>query len=165
MISTGLGFLDSYNQSRAAKTQGEVDNVLGGIQADQLLRKATLRMNQGVHAADEEKYKGRVAVSDAIAAMAAGGSVVDPVILARLKRRSNYNAMTAIFNARQDAIDLRLKSDLARIGAGWQETAGDFKSKDIMLGATSTALTNWPKFSSKPVLDQPPPPRPGDWKV
>ena len=80
-------------------------------------RQAIQTENQGVRAAQVEQYKTRVVSSDATAAMAAGGGGVDPEMLAKIKMRGDYNSMSAIFDARTRAIDLRQQAGMTRINA------------------------------------------------
>lgn len=149
MMSVGLGFLSSYSQAQNAKSQGKVRKILGGIEAETLLKNATLRMNQGVREGQYEAYKGRVAISDTTANMVAGGSQLDPVILAKLKARADENTMAAVFDAQIDASSLRQQAIAARAGANFQARAGEMKAGDIMLSAVSTAFTNWPRTGIK----------------
>jgi len=147
--SAALDFFSQYNNSKVEKAQGKLNAVLGELEADSLRRKATMSENQGVHAAEAEKYKGRVAHSDATAAMASGGGTVDPEMLARIKQRADYNAMSAVYDARTVASGLRQQASMASIKGRFDSAMSGVKADDMMAGAVTTALTDWPKSWSQ----------------
>jgi len=133
---------EAYNQSKIIAAQSKLDSVLAGIEANQLLRQATSIENMGVKAAQIEQYKTRVVSSDATAAMAAGGGVVDPEMLAKIKQRGDYNSMSAIFDARTRAIDLRHQSRMTRIGARYDAGASKRYGSSIKRQAVVGAVYN-----------------------
>lgn len=133
---------EAYNQSKIIAAQSKLDSVLAGIEANQLMRQATSIENLGVHAAMVEQYKTRVVTSDATAAMAAGGGVVDPEMLAKIKQRGDYNSMSAIFDARTRAIDLRQQSRMVRIGAKYQAGASKRYGSSLKRQAVTGAIYN-----------------------
>ncbi len=150
--AAGLDFYSSYQNSKIEEYQGKLNEVLGEIEADSLRRKATLTENMGVHGAQAESYKGRVALSDATAAMAAGGGTVDPEMLARIKQRADYNAMSAVYDARVTAIGLREQASMASIKGKFGRSMSQSKASDMRVGAVTTALTDWPRsWSQSPV--------------
>lgn len=149
MLSTGLGFMQSYNQAKMAKLEGKQSQFFGNLEADRLLQSATARMNQGGREAQMEQYKGRVMESDAIAAMAASGGGIDPVLLAKIKQRADSNAMAAIYEAGTESSDLKYEAAMARIGGDAARTRGRAESSDIMFGAYSTALSKWPRGAAQ----------------
>lgn len=158
-LSIGLGFLNSYNNARMAKSEGKINRMFGEIEADQLLRNATLRMNQGVSEAEQERFKGEVVQSNAISQMAASGGGIDPLMLALMKTRSDYNSMSAIYDAKRGASELRMAAYSARAGAKMTEARGAVKSQDIMTGAFASALGDWPRISrstTRPGYGRPP---------
>ena len=133
----------------------KLTKTMAGIEADQMLRQATQAENQGVRAAMVEQYKTRVTMSDATAEMAAGGAVLDPELLAKIKQRGDYNTMSVMFDARQQAIDLRYKAGLTRIGAEWEASelgrTGDAYKREALTGvAMSTIEKFWPTSASNP---------------
>ena len=142
--SAGLDFYGSYQNSKIEQYQGKLNETLAEIEADSLRRKATMTENMGVHGAQAESYKGRVALSDATAAMAAGGGTVDPEMLARIKQRADYNAMSAVYDARVTAIGLREQASMASIGGRMSRSYSESKASDMRGSAISTALTDWP---------------------
>lgn len=143
--SVGQSFLsmnEAYNKSKILESQSKLDFTLAGIEARQMDRAATGIENQGVRAAMIEQYKTRVVTSDAIAAMAAGGGGVDPLMLAKIKQRGDYNSMSAIFDARTEAIDLRYQADMTRIGAEYEKGASKRYGKSLRREATTGAVFN-----------------------
>lgn len=144
-VSTGLDFLSSYNKAFQARQEGETNWMFGEISAEQLLRNATLRMNQGVREASQESYKGRVVQSDAIAQMAASGGGIDPLMLAQMKQRADYNSMSAIYDASMSAAQMRWDSQVVSMKARQAKRRGKAMERDILTGAFVTALTNWPR--------------------
>ena len=142
--SAGLDFYGTYQNSKIEQYQGKLNEVLGEIEADSLRRKATMSENVGVHGAEAESYKGRVALSDATAAMASSGGTVDPEMLARIKQRADYNAMSAVYDARVTAIGLREQASMASIKGRFGRSMSDVKAADMRSGAITTALTEWP---------------------
>ena len=151
MISTGMGFMQSYNNARTAKAQGETDKFMRGIEADQLLASATLRMNQGVREAENESYKGRLVHGEAVSEMAASGAEVDPLLLAKLKQRADHNTMTAIYDAQIAASDIKYRAAMTRIQGDADLQYGKTRADDIMLGAYSTAVSKWPRSAAQRV--------------
>ncbi|TFH50198.1 MAG: hypothetical protein E4H01_02815 [Lysobacterales bacterium] len=143
--SAALDFYNSYQQSKIVKAQGQLNETLGLLEADSLRRKATMTENIGVHQAQVEQYKGRVAHSDATAQMAAGGGVVDPEMLAKIKMRADYNALSAIYDARSTAISMREQAGMRGIEARFGRSQAQAQARDIRTSALTTALTEWPR--------------------
>jgi hypothetical protein len=143
--SVGQGYFsmnEAYNKSKILESQSKLDFTLSGIEARQMERTATGIENQGVRAAMIEQQKTAIVTSDAIAAMAAGGGGVDPLMLARIKQRGDYNSMSAIFDARTEAIDLRYQADMTRIGAEYSKGASKRYGDSLRREATTGAIFN-----------------------
>ena len=147
-LNAGLGALNAYNNAKLAKTQGEVNRIYGEIEADALLERARERTNQGVRQAREERHKGKIIESDAIAQMAASGGGLDPVMLARIKQRADHNTMSAIYDAQMDAGSYRLQAVMARAGARNQQIEGNRRYRNYMVDALTTGLSAWPRGGS-----------------
>jgi len=133
---------EAYNKSKILESQSKLDFTLAGIEARQMDRQATGIENRGVRAAMIEQYKTRTVTSDAVAAMAAGGGGVDPLMLAKIKQRGDYNSMSAIFDARTEAIDLRYQADMTRIGAKYDQGASKRYGDSLRREATTGAVFN-----------------------
>jgi len=133
---------EAYNKSKIIEAESKLDLVLAGIEARQMDRQAIGIENQGVRAAMIEQHKTRMVTSDAVAAMAAGGGGVDPEMLARIKQRGDYNSMSAIFDARTKAIDLRYQADLTRIGGSYSAGASKRYGDSLRREATTGAVFN-----------------------
>ncbi len=133
---------EAYNQSKILESQSKLDFTLAGIEARAMERSAIAVENQGVRAAMIEQHKTRMVTSDAIAAMAAGGGGVDPEMLVRIKQRGDYNSMSAIFDARTKAIDLRMQADMTRIGATYDKGASKRYGDSLKREATTGAIFN-----------------------
>lgn len=160
------GLYNSYQNSKIAEAEAKANRVFAGVEAASMERKATAIENSGVRAAQMEHYKGRVLHSDATAAMAAQGGVVDPAMLARIKQRSDYNAMSAMFDARSQAIDMRETAAMTRIQGQLDYSQGKARASDIYRSATYTAIGKFPRTwnqapSKNPTHTGPPP---GGWK-
>lgn len=133
---------EAYNKSKIIEAEGKLNEVMAGIEASQMERSATQIENQGVRAAQIEQYKTRVVSSDATAQMAASGAQLDPLMLARIKQRGDYNSMSAIFDARSRAIDLRHQAQNVRIGAKYDRGASKRYASSVRREAVTGAIFN-----------------------
>jgi hypothetical protein len=133
---------EAYNKSKILESQSKLDVTLAGIEARSMERQAISVENQGVRAAMIEQHKTKTVTSDAIAAMAAGGGGIDPLMLARIKQRGDYNSMSAIFDARTQAIDLRMQADMTRIGATYEAGASKRRGDALKREARTGAIFN-----------------------
>ena len=135
---------EAYNKSKIIEAESKLNETLSGIEANQLEREAISVENAGVRAAMIEQQKTRMVSSDATAAMAASGAVLDPEMLAKIKQRGDYNSMTAIFDARTAAIDLRYQAEMTRIGArvdsGAADRYGDSLKREAWTGAVFNSM-------------------------
>ena len=146
-VNVGQSFLsmsEAYNKSKIIDAEAKLNETLSGIEARQMERSATAVENQGVRAAMIEQQKTAMVSSDATAAMAASGAVPDPEMLAKIKQRGDYNSMTAIFDARTAAIDLRYQAEMTRIGsrmdAGAADRYGDSLKREAVTGAVFNSM-------------------------
>lgn len=133
---------EAYNQSKIIEAEGKLNETLAGIEARQMERSATQIEAAGTRAAMIEQHKTKVVSSDAIAAMAAGGGGIDPIMLARIKQRGDFNSMSAIFDARTRAIDLRYEASMTRIGARFDRGASERYASSVRREATTGAIFN-----------------------
>lgn len=163
IASVGQSYLsmsEAYNKSKIIEAESKLNQTLSGIEARQMERSAISVENQGVRAAMIEQQKTAMVSSDAVAAMAAGGGGVDPELLAKIKQRGDYNSMTAIFDARSAAIDLRYQAEMTRIGgkvsAGSAERYGDSLKREATTGAVFNSMDLFAKaYSPKPAAKTP----------
>jgi hypothetical protein len=147
-----LSIDEAYNKSMILESQSKLTTTLAGIEARQMERQAVQVENQGVHASQVEQYKTRVVSSDATAQMAASGAELDPEMLAKIKQRGDYNAMSAIFDARTRAIDLRHNASMtridARMDAGSSKRYGSSLNREARTGAVFNSMDMFAKAYS-----------------
>jgi hypothetical protein len=146
-VNVGQSFFsmsEAYNKSKIIEAESKLNQTLAGIEARAMERQAIGVENQGVRAAMIEQQKTKMVSSDAVAMMAAGGGGVDPEMLAKIKQRGDYNSMTAIFDARTRAIDLRYQAEMTRIGsrmdAGASQRYGDSLKREATTGAIFNSM-------------------------
>lgn len=161
-VNVGQSFFsmsEAYNKSKIIEAESKLNQTLAGIEARAMERQAIGIENQGVRAAMIEQQKTKMVSSDAIAMMAAGGGGIDPEMLAKIKQRGDYNSMTAIFDARTRAIDLRYQAEMTRIGsrmdAGSASRYGDSLRREATTGAIFNSMDLFataykPKSTAKP---------------
>ena len=137
-----LSMSEAYNKSKIIDAEAKLNETLSGIEANQLERQAIAAENAGLRAGQVEQYKTRVISSDATAAMAAGGGGIDPEMLAKIKQRGDYNSMSAIFEARTKAIDLRYEASMTRNVAGYNRGAAGRYGDSLVRQATVGAVYN-----------------------
>lgn len=122
MFNWGSEALGSVNQAlefryNAQATRAKTRSAIG--EADILLDNAKSRLAAGTRQANLARHQGRVVESDAIAAMVGQGGGIDINQLAKIKARSNFNAISALFESRTQAADMSvraasMKTDAAR---------------------------------------------------
>ncbi len=132
----------AYNQSKIIDAESKLNQTLAGIEARQIERSAISVENQGVRAAMIEQQKTRAVSSDAVAAMAAGGGGVDPEMLARIKQQGDYNSMSAIFDARTRAADMRFDANMVRISSRMDAGSASRYGSSLKREATTGAIFN-----------------------
>jgi hypothetical protein len=144
----------AYEQSKLIEINSKLNQTMAGIEADQMLRQATSMENQGVRQAQIEQYKTRSTMSDATAQMSASGAELDPFMLAKIQQRGNYNSMSALFDARSKAIDMRMNAGMVRIGADWDASEAKRTGRAGIREATTGVIMNsldkfWPASSAQ----------------
>lgn len=147
-LQAGTTLLDFYGQYQSSKiydAQGDIAETMANIEARSMERKAARTEAAGTRAAMAEQYKGRVAMSDATAAMVAQGGVVNPEQLAKLKQRADYNALSAVYDAKSAAADLRMAAGLKRIEGKFKKSQYAAQGLDVRQAATTTAIGQWPR--------------------
>ncbi len=130
-VNLGLGVLSAWAKSRT-------DIAETNVEADAMVRNAQARLAKATVEAENEREKGRAAVGDAIAAMAVQGAATDEKILDKIRKQSDYNALSILFNGRTEATDLKFQAGLTR-------AAAKSRRDQRMVGAFSTVLSKWPR--------------------
>jgi hypothetical protein len=121
-----------------------VSNLVGGggadkaakFKAQQIERNAKAKRASGTRQTQEGLRKGRVLESDAIAQMAAGGGAFDAGSieqLAGLKQATDYNALTALFEAEEQAKGMDLAAKSVRIEGKMAKKKGQRKALSTIL--------------------------------
>jgi hypothetical protein len=116
MLKAGKSILSAKSIAESGSAERKREYYV----AERLLEKAKERLAKGSREAKEIGRQGQVMESDAIAAMGGMGMVTDPVLLAKIRAKSSYNALAALFEAdvgsddlRQQAIDTRYSADMS----------------------------------------------------
>jgi len=128
-----------------------VSSLVGGGAADkaakfkaqQIERNAKARRASGTRETQEGLRKGRALQSDAIAQMAAGGGAFDAGSieqLAELKQTTDYNALTALFEAEEQAKGLDLAAKGTRIEGKMAKKKGQRKALSTILTGASEGV-------------------------
>ena len=125
-LKTAKSLLSAKSIRAGAKGEREADYFM----AERLLEKARERVAKGTREAKEIARQGRMLESDALAAMGGMGMASDPVLLAKIKAKSDYNALAALFEAgvesrgmKQQAIETRYAGRM-KYAASIPATAG-----------------------------------------
>lgn len=103
MVESGFGYIEG-RQIKKAKN----------LEAEQLERASIARTAAGTRDAYEQRKLGEKVASDAVAAMAAGGGVVDSDIVANINATTDYNVLSTLFAAKEESKQLDLTSRLRR---------------------------------------------------
>lgn len=101
VIQAGFGYIES-RQVKQAKD----------FEAMQLQRAAIARKAAGTQDAYEQRKIGEKIESNAIAAMAASGGVVESDIVADLKATTDYNVLSTLFASKEESNQLTLQARL-----------------------------------------------------
>ena len=123
-------------------------SVMGGVAADkaasseakQLRRNANARVAQGTRDVHEIKRDGKRVESDAVAAMAGGGSAFDAGMAERLGdigEITDYNALAAMYEAETDASGLRMQAKARRKSGQRALATGFIKAGSTVLDGAS----------------------------
>jgi hypothetical protein len=109
------------------------------------------RLIAGEREAAQYRQAGTVAASNAAAAMAAQGGVVDSEMLARMKRDADIDAISAMFDAKADALTSGYAARQAEREGEREYRAGVIRMGSSLLGAASTFGRGAGLKSSRPV--------------
>lgn len=112
--------------------EGNAADKAARFKAKQVERNAIAKRAQGTRQTQEGLRQGRKLQSDAIAAMAAGGgSTTDVGAIeqkAKLKQATDYNALTALFEAEEQAKGMDLAAKGMRMEGKMAKKAGQRKA-------------------------------------
>lgn len=92
LAEAGFGYFEGRQAKKAAEAE-----------AKQIELAATARRAAGTQDAYDQKRIGEQVMSDAVAAMAAGGGGVSDNIMAKIKTTTDYNVLSALFAGEQEA--------------------------------------------------------------
>lgn len=92
LAEAGFGYFEGRQAKKAAEAE-----------AKQIELAAMARRAAGTQDAYDQKQIGEQVMSDAVAAMAAGGGTVSDNILAKIKTTTDYNVLSALFAGEQEA--------------------------------------------------------------
>lgn len=139
ITGTGLKAISDFKGGKADKEQ--LDS-----QANQLRRNAKVRKAASQRDANDERYLGDLAVSQALAAAAAsGGGVSNPTVLrlmADLDAEGEYRALSRLYAGEEDAMGMELEArNLNKTGRA-AKRRGTMKAASTILtgGGTWSAL-------------------------
>jgi hypothetical protein len=152
-VGTVVSMMEAKAQGREDQSVAEANAIGREKQASAYDRAAQRERASGQREAREERHKGRLATSRAQAvAAASGGGVSDPSVQANmdeLEARSQYNALSALYESEEQAIGLEDEAVIARYGADVQRYEGRIAKRrakgkavsNLISGATSMAET------------------------
>jgi len=135
-VKDPLGAFSSIFSAGSALAGGSAADKTAKFKAQQIERNAKARRASGTRETQEGLRKGRVLQSDAIAQMAAGGGAFDAGSieqLAELKQTTDYNALTALFEAEEQAKGLDLAAKGVRIEGKMAKKKGQRKALSTIL--------------------------------
>lgn len=145
-VGTAISFLGSMKQAQAAKAAGKAQQQEAYYRATQAEMAAGQTRASGQRAAIEQRRKGEIARSRAIALQAGqGGSTADPTfinIVGDLGTETEYSAMSALFQGEDEAAGLEQQAGLSRFEGDSAYRAGKAESKSLMLAAAGKAATS-----------------------
>lgn len=126
----------------APLAQGSQAKTAGKYQAQQYYNNARLRARAGQEESWAWQAAGRKAVSDATTAMVSQGGTVDSAMLAKMKKESEIDALSALYEAKADAQQMSHAGRMAQMQGNAAYRAG-------VVGATSNLLKSASSFKWK----------------
>ena len=101
VVSAGFGYIEGRQIKKAKDAE-----------AEQMRRAAIAREATGTVQAGDQRKIGEMVESNAIAAMAAGGGVVDSDIVADLKSTTDYNVLSELFASKTESASMNLQAKM-----------------------------------------------------
>ena len=120
VVSAGFGYIEGRQIKKAKDAE-----------AEQLRRAAIAREATGTVQAGDQRQVGNMVESNAIAAMAAGGGVVDSDIIADLKSTTDYNVLSELFASKTESASMNLQAKMT-----------EFEGKQAKRMATAKLITS-----------------------
>ena len=111
--------------------KGAAADASSSFTAMQQYQNAKRRLRSGDVEAQGYRQQGRVLQSDATVNMIAQGGTVDPSMLAKLKTQSDIDAISAMYDAKADAITMQSAARMKRI-----EGKSAYRQGQIALGSS-----------------------------
>jgi hypothetical protein len=149
--------LSSSLELQGAKRSSTAGRNAGYFEAEQMLDNAKARLATGSREASEVRYRGRISESDAVAAMAGQGGETDPVLLAKIREKTSYNALAALFDAEVDSNKIKDKAALTRYQAAAGHSANMFSAGTTFLSKSmplfesgAQSFSKWMDSRNKP---------------
>lgn len=102
VVNAGFGYIEGRQIKKAKDAE-----------AEQIRRAAIAREATGTVQAGDQRKIGAMVESNAIAAMAAGGGVVDSEIVADLKSTTDYNVLSELFASKTESASMNLQAKMA----------------------------------------------------
>lgn len=142
VLEAGSDYYDGVSKRGAGRFEGQ-----------QHRSNAKRRRIAGDREAARYRQAGSEATSNAAAAMAAQGAVIDSEMLARIKRDSDIDAISAMFDAKADALTSEYAARSAEMQGNREYRAGLTRMGSTLLSAASTYKWGGKsgKKSSRPV--------------
>lgn len=139
IVSAGFGYIEGRQIKKAKDAE-----------AEQLDRAAIARTASGTIQAADQRRIGQTVESNAIAAMAAGGGVVDSDIIANLKSTTDYNVLSELFASKTESDSLRLQARM-------RKSEGKRAQRNAALGLVTSLAVAGGKLSAKTPTPTPTP--------
>lgn len=127
IAEAGFGYFEGRQAKKAAEAE-----------AKQIELAAMARRAAGTQDAYDQKQIGEQVMSDAIAAMAAGGGGVSDNILAKIKTTTDYNVLSALFAGEQEAKGMDYAARIKK-----------FEGKQAKRMATMKSIINVGEFAAE----------------
>jgi len=134
MASVG-NIVGGYLEGRAIKSSK-------GAEAAQMRRAATAKKAEGSRQAYDMREAGERVMSDARAAMAAGGGTTDIKQLADIKETTDYNVLSTIFAAEEEASQLEYGATVKEHEGKMAKRMGTFKALTGIAGLVGLGLAS-----------------------
>ncbi len=136
---TTLSNMAGVVEGTSAYVKGSAARTSASFEAMQQYQNAKRRLRAGEVEAQGFRQQGRVMQSDATVAMIAQGGTVDAGMLAKLKTQSDIDAISAMYDAKADAITMQSAARMKKI-----EGRSAYRQGQIALGSSVlTAAGNW----------------------
>jgi hypothetical protein len=149
-----LKMSSSFLNARGEYSAGKARQKAGRTEANMYLESAKARLARGTREAKQYGHQGKVNVSDATAALVGGqGAAFDPALIAKIKAKTDYNALAALFESQQESFGLRQRAIDTRYSAGMGRSVSHIKTAASALTGVRTAgssFGDWMKTKNQP---------------